>query len=376
MKARIIVLLLLVACAASLAALPKVAVLDAVLPENMDKNVSIGVTEKISEELVNSGKYTVLDRTTVGQSLKEIEFQMSGLVSDADIKKAGEQLNSRLGATYVVVGRVSQVGQTYFVSAKMIDIKTGEITAQASYESEGGIAVTLQIAQVVGKKLSVGAKESVQVAEEPTAAPAPAPKPTPEPEPAPAPKAPAPTPRKPSAGLKSHLILTFTYPIPSGQVDSYLLSYTVSSESISALGWSVHWLQAFGDIFYLSAAIDGASEQIDVSGTSYGFYDVFDGLIGAGIGLPIGGSFQAYLGVVIGYQTVTYGSFWIIPSPGSSQGDFCYGAEAGLDIILFNFLTLSSKFTITSMTFTTSDFFPAGQDLLLTGIAVGVGIAY
>jgi hypothetical protein len=59
-------------------------VLDALLAANMEKSASLGVTEKISEKLVNSGRYTVLNRSTVGQGLKEIEFQMSGLVNDAE----------------------------------------------------------------------------------------------------------------------------------------------------------------------------------------------------------------------------------------------------------------------------------------------------
>ncbi|MBE3063627.1 MAG: hypothetical protein IMZ69_01250 [Spirochaetes bacterium] len=166
MKQKGFIFVLAFACLSAAAAAPKVAVLDAVLPERMDINVAIGVTEKISEELVGSGKFTVLDRTTVGQSLKETEFQMSGMVSDEQIKKAGEQLNSRLGASFVVVSRVSQIGGTYFVTAKMIDIKTGEITAQASSEQEGKVAVTLKIAQAVGKKLAGGVKEPAAVTTE------------------------------------------------------------------------------------------------------------------------------------------------------------------------------------------------------------------
>jgi hypothetical protein len=118
-KARILVAALVGVSAVAFADLAKVAVLDAILPAGMDPEVSIGVTEKISEEMVNSGKYTVLDRTTVGQSLKEIEFQMSGLVSEEAIRKAGNQLSSRLGASYVVVAQVSRMGATYFISAKL-----------------------------------------------------------------------------------------------------------------------------------------------------------------------------------------------------------------------------------------------------------------
>jgi TolB-like protein len=163
MKARILTLMSMFAATVVFAELPKVAVLDAVLPDGVDPNVSVGVTEKISEALVTSGKFLVLDRSTVGESLKEIEFQMSGLVNDADIKKAGEQLNSRLGASYVVTIRVSRMAETYFISAKMIYIKTGEITAQSSDQAKGGDEVTLQLAQAVGGKLAASAKEAVEI---------------------------------------------------------------------------------------------------------------------------------------------------------------------------------------------------------------------
>lgn len=139
-------------------ALPNIAVLDAVLPEKMDKNIGVGITEKISEEFVKTGKFTVLDRTTVDQSLKEIEFQLSGLVSDTEINRAGDALGMRLGASFVVIARVSLVADTYFVTAKMIEIATGQITAQSSGEDEGKASVTLGIAQRLGKEIA-GARE-------------------------------------------------------------------------------------------------------------------------------------------------------------------------------------------------------------------------
>jgi TolB-like protein len=177
-KARILVAALVGVSAVAFADLAKVAVLDAILPAGMDPEVSIGVTEKISEEMVNSGKYTVLDRTTVGQSLKEIEFQMSGLVSEEAIRKAGNQLSSRLGASYVVVAQVSRMGATYFISAKLIDISTGQIIAQASDQGGGDIDVNLTLATNVGSKLASGTMEPARTAtsgSSPSAAPVPAP---------------------------------------------------------------------------------------------------------------------------------------------------------------------------------------------------------
>ena len=154
MKAGICSLVLACLLSVSLEALPKVAVFDAVLPAKIDNDIGAAITEKISEELVGSGKFVILDRAVVNRSLKEIKFQMPGLVGDEEIQKAGEQLNAKLGVAYIVTVQVSLITDTYLISAKMIDVKTGEIVAQASDEDEGKASVTFKIAQSVGKKLA------------------------------------------------------------------------------------------------------------------------------------------------------------------------------------------------------------------------------
>jgi hypothetical protein len=88
------VLLAFALIAVSLPALPKVAVLDAVIPDSMDKAVVVPITDKIAEEIVNSRLYSVLDRANVEQVLKEKEFQVSGMVQDSDIKQAGKYLGA------------------------------------------------------------------------------------------------------------------------------------------------------------------------------------------------------------------------------------------------------------------------------------------
>jgi TolB-like protein len=147
----IAVALTLLLSAAAVFSLPHVAVLETILAAGMDPTAAVPVTDKIVEELVNSGKFTVLDRANVDRILQEKEFQLSsGIVRNEEIRQAGEYL----GADYVVLANASRVGSTYVISAKMIDVVTGEIAAQASTEKQGKIDVLLEIARTVGKQIS------------------------------------------------------------------------------------------------------------------------------------------------------------------------------------------------------------------------------
>jgi TolB-like protein len=330
-KALVLVSVLVLLSAVLAAAAPKVAVLDAVLAERMDSNVSIGVTEKISEELVSSGRFTVLDRTTVGQSLKEIEFQMSGMVSDEQIKKAGEQLNSRLGAAYVVVARVSQVGDTYFVTAKMIDIKTGEITAQASSEQEGKIAVTLKIAQAVGRKLAGGVKEPVAEAE-----PAIVEEKKPVEQPAAVAK-PVAAPKR----LRSRVAVYYSQPFISGDLEEYL-DTTYTGIWYESFGFSMQWMQFLWKGLYVTAFLTGMQENVsDSISTESVFEPIYDLQVGAGWGLPIGRAMQITAGVHAGYAGYAAGSFWT--DYGDSYSGVAYGAELGIDWAVLGSLGLSVR---------------------------------
>ena len=147
----IAVALFLFVGAAAVFSIPQIAVLDAILAPGIDPTVVVPVTDKIIEELVNSGKFTVIDRTNVEQILQEKEFQLSsGIVRNEEIRRAGEYL----GADFVIVANASRVGSTYVISAKMIDVVTGEIGAQVSREKQGKIDVLLEIARLVGKQIS------------------------------------------------------------------------------------------------------------------------------------------------------------------------------------------------------------------------------
>lgn len=143
-------------------AVPQLAVLQTVLASGMDPAAAPLITTIIEEEFVNSGKYTVLDRANIEHILKEKEFQLSsGIVRNEEVRQAGEYL----GADFVVIGSVSRIGQTYVVTAKIVDVVSGKIVAQTSAEKEGKIDVLLEVARVVGKRLAAYEASAPQIAE-------------------------------------------------------------------------------------------------------------------------------------------------------------------------------------------------------------------
>ncbi len=151
----------------AIAAIPKVAVLDLIVQKDVDQSMVAPVTETVMGEIVASKAYTVLDRAYIDQVLKEKEFQLSGIASDQQVIQAGQYL----GADYVVAGKALLAGGAYFLVAKMIDVKTGAITAQSSEQAEGKALVLLDMAKTVGKALAAGGSAPEAAA---SAAPAPA----------------------------------------------------------------------------------------------------------------------------------------------------------------------------------------------------------
>lgn len=149
MKRPVLGLAILLIASAGIAQ-PKVAVLDADVQKGIDRSAASAIAEKLTERLVLSGRFIVLDRSNVEQVLREREFQLSGLVSDSEISQAGKYL----GADFVVAIRVQRVDRTYMVTAKMIAVDTGIIARQASAEGEGRASILLALAEEAGDGLA------------------------------------------------------------------------------------------------------------------------------------------------------------------------------------------------------------------------------
>lgn len=73
----------------------------------------------------NAPGYVGFNRTDFDAILREHNFQRSGAVSDADIKRMGEMA----GVQYIIVPEVSAQGDDFYIIVKMLDIETGQFGA-------------------------------------------------------------------------------------------------------------------------------------------------------------------------------------------------------------------------------------------------------
>lgn len=81
---------------------------------------------KLVTGITRSEGYAAVERTAdfLAELAKEHDYQMSGAVSDNQIARLGQQF----GVRYVMVADVSEVFESMFISARMIDVQTAQIT--------------------------------------------------------------------------------------------------------------------------------------------------------------------------------------------------------------------------------------------------------
>lgn len=77
----------------------------------------------LTTAITNTEGYEGYDRADLEQIIGEHNFQRTGLVSDADIKKIGEFT----GAQYVLIAEAAIDGTDMFITAKIIDVESARV---------------------------------------------------------------------------------------------------------------------------------------------------------------------------------------------------------------------------------------------------------
>ncbi len=103
-------------------------------------NEASSISERLRTELFNNGDYRVVERDKLEAILKEQGLSQLGIVTDEYIVNAG----SILGVDKVVVGTINKIENLYSVSARIVNVKTGEILEAVSYEHSGKLSYLLK----------------------------------------------------------------------------------------------------------------------------------------------------------------------------------------------------------------------------------------
>jgi TolB-like protein len=109
------------------------------------------LTNRLRDELVKTGKYTVIERGRMEEILKEQAFHQIGCTSDECAVEVGELLSVR----QILIGSISKVGTVFSVSARIVDVESGEIVNTEIDDFKGDISDLLTLRMlVVAKKIA------------------------------------------------------------------------------------------------------------------------------------------------------------------------------------------------------------------------------
>ncbi|MBD3233766.1 MAG: DUF2380 domain-containing protein [candidate division Zixibacteria bacterium] len=146
----------------SLTAATTIAVMD-FIPKGVTDIEASALTDRLRTELVQIGKYKVVEKEMMNVILAEQGFQMTGCVSDKCIVAAGQIL----GAAQMVAGSVSKVSRVHSVSARIVDVESGEILKVATYDHEGDLGELLKTGmEYIAKVLTDQIVEDTIIVEE------------------------------------------------------------------------------------------------------------------------------------------------------------------------------------------------------------------
>jgi hypothetical protein len=91
----------------------------------------------LSENAVNDGVFSVVDRQQLDSIRAELNFQLSGEVSDESAQSIGQML----GAQSIVSGAVSKLGSLYRVQVKAIEVQSAGVQGQWSRNVPNGATI-------------------------------------------------------------------------------------------------------------------------------------------------------------------------------------------------------------------------------------------
>lgn len=119
---------------------------------------AIALTNRLRNELFRLGTFDVVDRGMMENILNEQNFQMVGCTSNECLVEVGRLL----GAKQMMGGSISKVGNTFSVSARLVDVETGRLLAVSDYDLRAEIDDMLTTGMRIVALMLSGDEEGAQ----------------------------------------------------------------------------------------------------------------------------------------------------------------------------------------------------------------------
>jgi len=119
---------------------------------------AIALTNRLRNELFRLGAFDVVDRGMMENILNEQNFQMVGCTSNECLVEVGRLL----GAKQMMGGSISKVGNTFSVSARLVDVETGRLLAVSDYDLRAEIDDMLTTGMRIVALMLSGDEEGAQ----------------------------------------------------------------------------------------------------------------------------------------------------------------------------------------------------------------------
>lgn len=102
------------------------------------KPVEIGqeIAETLGTDLAKSERITLVERAQLGQALRELRLQSTGLTEPAQARRVGKLV----GADAIIVGSFYVRGNQIVINARVVDVRTGKVMAGRAENVQGKLS--------------------------------------------------------------------------------------------------------------------------------------------------------------------------------------------------------------------------------------------
>lgn len=133
------------------------------------------IAETLSTDLAKSDRIILVERAQLGQALRELRLQSTGLTEPSQAKRVGKLI----GADSIIVGSFYVRGNQIVINARVVDVRTGRVMSGRAENVQGKLSDLYYLLGDLANRLHVRLTGQELALTEPTAAKAGAARPVP-----------------------------------------------------------------------------------------------------------------------------------------------------------------------------------------------------